>query len=217
MRTAARPPDATAPAAAPSTTAPAVAPTTGTPSPTVTAATSSTFTASTHAGSGGGAAILTSAFGPDYTAQPKSPSGFGGDLTLTPGSPSSAGLPAGYQATITLQVISGTSNSATGPVDTMTALCGALVEKGATMKPCVPQTVNGLSVQRAEVDARTPRSAPGRTHESSTPDPTPRSSTPRSPSGTPHTPTPARSEQPPQPGSTPKTPKPHSPQPPPIN
>jgi len=102
MRTAARPPDATAPAAAPSTTAPAVAPTTGTPSPTVTAATSSTFTASTHAGSGGGAAILTSAFGPDYTAQPKSPSGFGGDLTLTPGSPSSAGLPAGYEATITL-------------------------------------------------------------------------------------------------------------------
>jgi len=77
---------------------------------------------------------------------------------------------------------------------------------------------NGQRPQRATRRGRrprTPRSAPGRTYESSTPDPTPRSSTPRSPSGTPHTPPPARSEQPPQPGSTPKTPKPHSPQPPP--
>jgi len=148
-------PATTAPAAAPSTTAPTVASTPGTPPPppTSTTAASSTFTASTHAGSGGGAAVLTAAFGPDYTVQPKSPSGFGGDLTLIPGSPSSAGLPAGYQATITLQVISGTSDSATGPVNTMTALCAALVEKGAMMKPCVPQTINGLTVQRAEVDA----------------------------------------------------------------
>lgn len=153
MRTAARPPDATAPAAAPSTTAPAVAPTTGTPSP-------------TRYGSD-----FLDVDGVDTRGQRRR----GGDSHLSvrsrlhratevtvgirwrsdsdPRQPSSAGLPAGYEATIALQVISGTSNSATGPVDTMTALCGALVEKGATMKPCVPQTVNGLSVQRAEVDA----------------------------------------------------------------
>ncbi len=111
------------------------------------------ITGAAHSGSPSGDTILTTTFGPDYTVQPQSPSGFGGDLTLTPGSPSARGLPQGYEGAVSLVVLSGKSDSAQGPVDTMTSLCGAMVEKGATMKACVPQTVNGLTVQRAEVDA----------------------------------------------------------------
>jgi hypothetical protein len=142
---------------APSTSAPTTA---GTPvaaqspsstAPTSTAHRSTAAPSSTEANSRGG--VLASAFGSDYTAQPQSPSGFGGDLTLTPGSSSAAGLPAGYQAAVTLGLLEATSGSAQGPVDTMTSLCGAMVEKGATMKACVPQRVGGLTVQRAEVDA----------------------------------------------------------------
>lgn len=142
--------------AASSTTAPATAPATAqvppaaqSPSP---AATASTATPSPPSATSR-AAVLASAFGGDYTPQPQSPSGFGGDLTLTPGSPSAAGLPAGYQAAVTLSLLDGTSDSAQGPVDTMTSLCGALVEKGATMKACVPQRAGDLTVQLAEVDA----------------------------------------------------------------
>lgn len=97
--------------------------------------------------------VLNSTFGADWTPQPKSTSGFGGDITLTPASPSAAGLPAGYAAAASYTVLAATTDSATGPVDTVTALCGSLVEKGATMKACVPQQVNGLTVQRSETDA----------------------------------------------------------------
>lgn len=104
-------------------------------------------------GSPSGDSILTAVFGPDYTVQPQSPSGFGGDLTLTPGSPSARGLPPGYEAAVSLTVLGEKTDSAQGLVDTMTALCAAMVEKGATMKACVPEIVDGLTVQRAEVDA----------------------------------------------------------------
>lgn len=97
--------------------------------------------------------ILNATLGADYTGKPKSPSGFGGDITLTPGSPSAAGLPPGYAAAASSVVLDHTSAAANGPVDTMTAFCGALVEKGATTKACVPQQVNGLTVQRSETDA----------------------------------------------------------------
>ncbi len=97
--------------------------------------------------------VINTTFGADWTPQPKSPSGFGGDITLTPGSPSAAGLPAGYAAAASFTVLGPTSDSATGPVDTITAMCGSWVEKGATMKACVPQQVNGLTVQRSETDA----------------------------------------------------------------
>lgn len=96
---------------------------------------------------------LTAVMGADWTAQPQSPSGFGGDITLTPGSPSATGLPAGYAAAASSVVLGPTSQSATGPEDTMTALCAALVEKGATTKACVPQQVHGLTVQRSATDA----------------------------------------------------------------
>jgi len=97
--------------------------------------------------------VLNAALGADWTPQPQSASGFGGDITLTPASPSAASLPAGYAAAASYRVLGPTSDSATGPVDTITALCGFLVEKGATMKACVPQQVNGLTVQRSETDA----------------------------------------------------------------
>lgn len=100
-----------------------------------------------------GATGLAGIFGPDYTPRPQSPAGFGGDLTLTPGSPSASGLPQGYAGAVSLVVLSGKSDSPQGRVDTITSLCGAMVEKGATMKACVPQSFNGLTVQRSEVDA----------------------------------------------------------------
>lgn len=137
---------------APSISAPGTAgytPAVQSPSPTATTSTAARSSAeSTSRGE-----VLASAFGSDYTAQRQSPSGFGGDLTLTPGSPSAAGLPAGYEAAVTLSLLAATSDSAQGPVDTMTSLCAALVEKGATMNPCVPERVGALTVQRAEVDA----------------------------------------------------------------
>ena len=97
--------------------------------------------------------VLNLTFSADWTPQPKSTSGFGGDLTLTPGSASATGLPAGYAAAVSYSLLGATTDSATGPVDTVTALCGSLVEKGATMKACVPQKVNRLTVQRSETDA----------------------------------------------------------------
>ena len=142
----------TAPTAQPSATMTATAPShSPAPAPEATATTSAPAPSSIAKFSQ--VAILAPIFGGDYTAQPQSPSGFGGDLTLTPGSPSAAGLPAGYEVTVSLSLLGPMSGSANGPVDTMTALCGAMVEKGATMKGCLPQTVHGLSVQRAEVDA----------------------------------------------------------------
>ncbi len=105
------------------------------------------------AGAGGSAAILMPLFGSDYSYQPQSPSGWGGGLTLTPGSPSAAGLPAGYQAAATLNVVNATPVSGQGFIEPITTLCAALVEKGATTKACVPQTVGSLTVQRAETDA----------------------------------------------------------------
>jgi hypothetical protein len=134
----------TTPAAATATTS---TPTTTSPSPRTPAVTSKSSNAQS------GRAALQSAFGVDYTPQPQSPSGFGGDLTLTPGSPSAAGLPPGYGAAVTYSLLDATSDSANGPVDTITALCGGFVEKGATFKACVPQQVGGLTVQRSEIDA----------------------------------------------------------------
>lgn len=58
-----------------------------------------------------------------------------------------------YAAAASSVVLSPTSLTATGPVDTIAALCAPLVEKGATTKACVPQQVNGATVQRSETDA----------------------------------------------------------------
>jgi len=135
-----------------STTTPATPATTSTPTETSPSPRTPAVTSKSSIAQSGRAA-LQSAFGVDYTPQPQSSSGFGGDLTLTPGSPSAAGLPAGYGAAVTYSLLDATSVSANGPVDTITALCGAFVEKGATFKACVPQQVGGLTVQRSETDA----------------------------------------------------------------
>jgi len=91
------------------------------------------------AGAGSSAAILMPLFGSDYSYQPQSPS--------------AAGLPAGYRAAATLNVVNATPVSGQGLIEPITTLCAALVEKGATTKACVPQTVGSLTVQRAETDA----------------------------------------------------------------
>jgi hypothetical protein len=92
--------------------------------------------------------LLASVFGSDYSVQPKSPSGFGGDLSLTANSASAKGLPAGYEAVISVDLLGPTTDSGNGVVDTITALCEPMQEKGASSNGCTTQTVGGLTVHR---------------------------------------------------------------------
>lgn len=92
--------------------------------------------------------LLASVFGSDYNVQPKSPSGWGGDLTLTANSASAKGLPAGYGAAISFDVLDPMTDSGHGLVDTVTALCEPMQEKGASSNGCTTQTVGGLTVHR---------------------------------------------------------------------
>lgn len=96
--------------------------------------------------------LLASAFGNDYSVQPKSAFGWGGDLKLTANSASAKGLPAGYEAAITVQLAGPSVDSGNGVVDTITALCQPMQEKGASSNGCTKQTIGGVTVYRDVTD-----------------------------------------------------------------
>jgi len=96
--------------------------------------------------------LLASVFGSDYTVQPQSPSGWGGDLKLTANSASAKGLPPGYEAAVTVRLLGPMTDSGHGVVDTITALCQPMQEKGASSKGCTKQTIGGVTVYRDVTD-----------------------------------------------------------------
>ncbi len=120
--------------------------------PTTTATPTMSATSAAPAGAVTKQTLLASVFGSDYTVQPQSPSGWGGDLKLTANSASAKGLPPGYEAAVTVRPLGPMTDSGHGVVDTITALCQPMQEKGTSTKGCTKQTIGGVTVYRDVTD-----------------------------------------------------------------